>query len=145
MLNVVDSGWVAGGGGRKGWRWQDGGMAEDVRGGAEPGGRGGQDSQPQKQRLTWWQWAFRSRQTGRLSVASWPNLPLWAWIATAVGRRLPFVDGPADTVLGYVGSAALLVWAVGELWSGVNPWRRLLGLGVLVGVATSLVRAALVR
>jgi len=83
---------------------------------------------------------FRSRQTGRLSIVSWPNVPLWLWIATAVARRVPFVDGRADPVLGIVGSVALAAWAVGEPWRGVNPFRRLLGFGVLVGVVISAIR-----
>lgn len=87
--------------------------------------------------LTGWQWVFRSRATGRVSVAAWPNLTLWVWIATAVTRRLPSVRGRAEAVLVLIGTGALVAWAVGELWHGVNPWRRLLGFGVLVGVVIS--------
>lgn len=83
---------------------------------------------------------FRDRQTGRLSIVAWPNLPLWVWIATAVTRRLPAVDGQADVVLTRVGSGALVVWAVGEMWRGVNPWRRLLGFVVLLGVVFAAAR-----
>jgi hypothetical protein len=61
------------------------------------------------------------------------------WIASAVARRLPPVDGRADTVLAVVGSAALVVWALDELRRGVNPWRRLLGTAVLLGVVISAV------
>jgi hypothetical protein len=89
--------------------------------------------------LTGWQWVFRSRQTGRLTIAQWPNPPLWAWIATTLTRRLPPVDGRADTVLAAAGTAALVVWAIGELWRGVNPWRRLLGFAVLLGVLSTAV------
>jgi hypothetical protein len=92
------------------------------------------------QKLTGWRWVFVSRRTGRVSIASWPNVPLWMWIATAVARRIPFVDGRADTALAFVGSVALVVWAIGELWRGVNPWRRLLGLAVLLGMILSAVR-----
>jgi type IV secretory pathway VirB2 component (pilin) len=90
--------------------------------------------------VTGWQWVFRSRQTGRVSIASWPNVPLWIWIATAVARRMPYVHGPADTALTVAGSVALVVWAVGELWRGVNPWRRLLGLAVLLSMVLSAAR-----
>jgi hypothetical protein len=58
---------------------------------------------------------FRSWQTGRLSIAQWPNLSLWVWIATAVTRRLPSVDRRADTVLAVAGTGALVVWAAGDL------------------------------
>jgi hypothetical protein len=42
---------------------------------------------------------FREGRTGRLSIASWPNVPLWIWIATAMERRVPFVHVRADTAL----------------------------------------------
>ena len=86
------------------------------------------------------EWVFRSRQTGRLSIASWPNVPLWIWIATAVALRMPFVHGRADSALNLAGSIALVVWAIGELWRGVNPWRRLLGFAVLLSVVLSAAR-----
>jgi hypothetical protein len=35
------------------------------------------------------------------------------------------------TVVAVVATVALLVWSVDELVRGVNPWRRLLGGGVL--------------
>jgi hypothetical protein len=84
-----------------------------------------------------WQWAFQSRATGRVSIVAWPSLPLWVWIGSATARRLPSVDGRADDLLGIIGTTALVVWAIDELWRGVNPWRRLLGLGVLLGVVFS--------
>jgi hypothetical protein len=92
------------------------------------------------QRLSGWQWVFRSRQTGRVSIAAWPNVPLWIWIATAVAHRLPFVSGQGESALAIAGSVALVVWAIGELWRGVNPWRRLLGLAVLLGTVVSAAR-----
>jgi hypothetical protein len=92
------------------------------------------------QKLTAWQWAFRDRRTGRVSIASWPNIPLWIWIATAVARRMPFVHGRADTALAFAGSVALVAWGIGELWRGVNPWRRLLGFAVLFGMVLSATR-----
>jgi hypothetical protein len=90
--------------------------------------------------LTGWRWVFLSRQTGRLSIVAWPNLPLWVWIATVVARRLPSVDGWVDPALAVVGAVALVLWAVGELWQGVSPFRRLLGVAVLVGLIVTTVR-----
>jgi hypothetical protein len=75
---------------------------------------------------------FENRSTGRLTFAQWPNLPLWVWIgATVLGK---FVT---SSIVGVVGDLGLGVWAVLEVWSGVNPWRRLLGLGALVSLAMS--------
>jgi len=62
------------------------------------------------------------------------------WIATAVTRRLPSVGGRLDAGLGLVGTGALIWWAADELWRGVNPCRRLLGLAVLLGIAVSAAR-----
>lgn len=86
-------------------------------------------------RLSGWQWLLVNRQTGRVSIAQWPNLPLWVWIAVSVAQRVLPLHGRADAALGGIGTVALVVWAVDELWRGVNPWRRLLGLGVLVSTA----------
>jgi hypothetical protein len=90
--------------------------------------------------LTGWRWVFLSRQTGRLSIVAWPNVPLWVWIATVVARRVPFVDGWVDAALAIIGAVALALWAVSELWQGVSPFRRLLGFAVLVGLLIAAVR-----
>jgi hypothetical protein len=95
---------------------------------------------PNEPKLTGWRSLFLSRQTQRQGVVAWPNLPLWVWIASAIARRIPLVDGRVDATVGIVGSVALVVWAVGELWHGVSPFRRLLGFGVLVGMVISIVR-----
>ena len=47
--------------------------------------------------------------------------------------------GTVGTVLRVVEDGSILVWAVDELLRGVNPFRRLLGLVVLVGTVTGLV------
>jgi hypothetical protein len=79
---------------------------------------------------------FENRETGRLSVASWPNPPLWVWIAARVsGHLVP--EGFPHRAAGVIGTVALVLWALLELGSGVNPWRRFLGLVVLVGMACS--------
>jgi hypothetical protein len=88
-------------------------------------------------RRSWLRWLFEDRETARISIASWPNLPLWTWITAQVLRWVAPSGGSLERVLGLVGSVALLVWAGLELWSGVNPWRRLLGLGVLAWLAVS--------
>jgi hypothetical protein len=113
---------------------------EDVKGDPGRGDTWRRGAALRGQKLTGLQWVFRSRRTGRVSIVSWPNVPLWMWIATAVARRLPFVDGRADAALVLAGSVALVVWAIGELWRGVNPWRRLLGFAVLLGTIVSAVR-----
>lgn len=86
-------------------------------------------------------WMFRDRSSGKLVIAQRPNLPLAVWIACVLVRWLARLHGTAATVVGAVGTVALVVWAGDEIARGVNPWRRLLGTAVLaalvVGWATS--------
>jgi hypothetical protein len=84
-------------------------------------------------------WVFRDRRTGRITIAQFPNLALWIFFATAVLRRLVSGPGGLRTAIGSVGVAALGWWAVDELVRGVNPWRRLLGLGGCVLTGAGLV------
>ena len=53
------------------------------------------------------------------------------WVASAL-RRLLDPSGWTGTGLDVVAAGGLVWWAVDELVRGVNPWRRLLGGGVLV-------------
>jgi hypothetical protein len=82
-------------------------------------------------------WFFRSRETGRITVMQLPNVALWIFIATAVLRRVVTGDSGVRTAIGVVGVAALAWWAVDEVVRGVNPWRRVFGLGVCVLVIRS--------
>ena len=76
-------------------------------------------------------WLFRSRVTGRITIAQFPNLPLALFIVAGVAQWLLDPAGRVDTALTVVGTAGLLGWAADELVRGVNPWRRLLGGSVL--------------
>ncbi len=74
-------------------------------------------------------WCFRDRRTGRIVIAQYPNLALWIFLGTVALRWMVGTDGVARTILDGVGAASLAWWAVDEVFRGVNPWRRLLGLG----------------
>ena len=74
--------------------------------------------------VDWW---FRDRATGEITVAQFPNPPLWIFLGTVVARWLVPEDTGAFTTLRVVALASLGWWAVDELVRGVNPWRRLLG------------------
>jgi hypothetical protein len=67
-------------------------------------------------------WFFESRRTGRITIGQWPNIALWVYLAATL---LKF------TVLATV---ALVVWSGDEIVRGVNPFRRVLGAAVLLGV-----------
>jgi hypothetical protein len=73
-------------------------------------------------------WFFRNRRTGHVTIAQFPNLPLWIFIATVALRRVAHT-GTAARAIDWIGVAALAGWALDEVFRGVNPWRRLLGLG----------------
>lgn len=83
-------------------------------------------------------WLFENRQTGRIVVAQWPNIPLWVWIAASAVNWLVHPGGRWGTAFSATGTVALAVWAIDEILRGVNPARRILGAGVLAFVAIRL-------
>lgn len=88
-------------------------------------------------------WAFRDRRTGAIVIGQWPNAPLWLFAAASVAEWLLQAVAPGLPPWLFAGLRiaallALAVWAVDEVVRGVNPWRRVLGGVVLVGLALSL-------
>jgi hypothetical protein len=79
-------------------------------------------------------WLLRDRRTGKWVVVQVPNVLLLVWLATAVPRWVWHLDGRTGDVLTVLGTTALVVWAADEVARGVNPFRRLLGAVVLVGI-----------
>ncbi|MGH9038477.1 MAG: hypothetical protein ACRD0O_22195 [Acidimicrobiia bacterium] len=84
-------------------------------------------------------WLFRNRRTGRITIAQFPNVPLWVFLVASILRRLLDPTGSLDTALQVIATGGLIWWAADELLRGVNPWRRLLGAGVLAGQLLNLV------
>ncbi len=84
-------------------------------------------------------WLFRDRRTGRIVIGQVPNVPLLVWFAATLGRVLAL--GTAASAFGYIGTAALVYWAADEIARGVNPFRRILGAGVLIATAIHLVHS----
>ena len=84
-------------------------------------------------------WLFRNRRTGAITIGQWPNEALLVFLSALVLSRIVEPSGAAATVLAVVATGALIVWALDELVRGVNPWRRMLGAGVLVWQVTGLV------
>ncbi|MEY9855890.1 hypothetical protein ABH935_001494 [Catenulispora sp. GAS73] len=76
---------------------------------------------------------------GRVVLAQWPNLPLIGWLVFAA---LAGISGGGHwrSAAEFVSSAFLFTWAYLELTQGVNYFRRLLGLAVLVVVVSSHLR-----
>lgn len=82
-------------------------------------------------------WFFTDRETGTITVAQFPNTALWIFLA-ALALRLLLPEGDLAAGVGLVGTAALAWWAGDEIIRGVNPWRRTLGGGVMLVIATSI-------
>ena len=80
-------------------------------------------------------WLFRDRVTGGVTVVQAPNLPLGVFMGAVVVRWLADPEGTAGVAVDVVADVALAGWAIDEIVRGVNPWRRMLGATVLVGVA----------
>jgi hypothetical protein len=76
-------------------------------------------------------WFFRNRETGEVTIAQAPNLVLWVAIAAGILLWVLPPSGNPTAALGIVIKGGLLVWAVDEVFRGVNPWRRCLGAAVL--------------
>ena len=88
-------------------------------------------------------WAFRSRETNKITIVQWPNIPLAIFLASIpIGWTLTRHSAAAKAV-DVIGTAGLGWWAIDEVLRGVNPWRRALG---IVGCAFAVSRVlALLR
>jgi hypothetical protein len=85
-------------------------------------------------------WCFRSRETGRITIAQFPNVSLGIFLVTVVARWFVPDDSGARVWLTWVGLAALAWWSIDEVVRGVNPWRRVLGVGGLLAVVAGVAR-----
>lgn len=84
-------------------------------------------------------WMFLNRNTGSVTVAQWPNIPLGLFIVAALALRISHLSGNAERALRVVAEVAIIVWSLDELIRGVNPFRRMLGLGFLVVTMVGLI------
>lgn len=68
--------------------------------------------------------------SGTVTLVQWPNGPLFVWLVT----RFLIVprSGSYQTFFDYIAFGALFTWAWLEMTSGVNYFRRLLGVLILV-------------
>jgi hypothetical protein len=85
-------------------------------------------------------WLFRDRHTGRITIAQFPNVPLWVFLAATALQRLFDPSGDVRTAVRVVATVGLLWWAIDEVIRGVNPWRRFLGGAVLAAQVIALFR-----
>ncbi|MGH6836078.1 MAG: hypothetical protein ACREC9_11115 [Methylocella sp.] len=83
-------------------------------------------------------WCFRNRETGAITVAQMPNLALSVFLVSTAILWLGHPTGAISTGAEVAATGSLIVWAVDEVVRGVNPWRRFLGVAVLIYVVWSL-------
>jgi hypothetical protein len=88
------------------------------------------------------EWLFRNRRTGQITVAQFPNIALAVFLASEVVDRLPWTGTHFHRPMAWIGAAALAWWAVDEVFRGVNPWRRFLGLAGCALVVTDVMGLA---
>ena len=72
---------------------------------------------------------FWKDDNGKVVIYQRPNIYLIGWIIVTVISL--FTEGSIATILGYVGSGLLIIWALLEIFKGVNYFRRTLGVIVL--------------
>ncbi|MGH1572722.1 hypothetical protein ACRAWG_21180 [Methylobacterium sp. P31] len=79
-------------------------------------------------------WLFRDRRTGAITIAQWPNPPLWLFGGLTLATWWAHDREPLAFWLSVGADLALTWWAADELLRGVNPWRRFLGAATLIGL-----------
>ncbi len=76
---------------------------------------------------------FFTDSHGNVVIGQWPNVPLYGWLAaTVLSFAMQQTALKAD--FSALGTAFLFTWAYLELFQGVNYFRRLLGLVVLIAI-----------
>jgi SAM-dependent methyltransferase len=83
-------------------------------------------------------WFLRDRETGKIVIAQWPNVPLLVFLVATAVRLVFSPSGALGTVVSVVGTVALALWAGDEIVRGVNPFRRILGGVVLAALVVGL-------
>jgi hypothetical protein len=78
-----------------------------------------------------WRWWFENRDTGEITIGQFPNWPLFAVAGTWVVGWIADDDSRLADGASIAGTVLWCYWGADELVQGVNPWRRLLGGGVL--------------
>jgi hypothetical protein len=81
---------------------------------------------------------FLNRRTGHITVVQWPNISLSVYIVTAIVLHALHPMGGAETLARVIVNVAIILWAIDELLRGVNPFRRTLGLVVMITTCVTL-------
>lgn len=69
--------------------------------------------------------------SGKIVIAQMPSLPIIIWVVLSL-LKIVYKTGKINLGLDILASVSLFVWAVQELFQGVNYFRRDLGAIVLI-------------
>jgi hypothetical protein len=78
---------------------------------------------------------FRDKN-GEIVIGQPPNLPIIIWLVASL-LQLLFKTGQVNLGLEILATGSLFVWAILELFQGVNYFRKTLGLIVLISLVAS--------
>jgi hypothetical protein len=73
---------------------------------------------------------FFRNKNGQFVIAQKPNFPIIIWIICLIGSRV--FSGIVRDAFSTIGLVAIIIWSLLELFLGVNYFRRILGLIVLL-------------
>jgi hypothetical protein len=79
---------------------------------------------------------FFRDSNGKIVIGQPPNLPILIWGGASI-LQLIFKTGQINFGLDLLATGSLLVWAMLELFQGVNYFRRSLGAIVLISLLAS--------
>ena len=69
---------------------------------------------------------------GKIAIAQFPNLPIIFALVFTLLSFLQNLNNSLENLFSFLASGFIFVWAYLELFQGVNYFRRLLGLVVLI-------------
>jgi hypothetical protein len=93
---------------------------------------------PRTHRRSLWDKTWKDRN-GRYAIWQTPNVWLIGWaVLTTLSL---FFTRTTGSIMAGVAAASLIVWSLLEIFRGVNYFRRLLGLIVIIYAITALIRA----
>ena len=77
---------------------------------------------------------------GTIVIGQYPNWELFAYVVLKIVSLI--VPGPYNRYAADAAAVAIIAWSVLEIYSGVNPFRRLLGAAVLISLGLSWLSSA---
>jgi hypothetical protein len=77
---------------------------------------------------------------GRVVIWQTPNAPLIAWVVLTLISL--FLNGAVSSFFSWAGIVAMFIWALLEIFKGVNYFRRTLGAVVFIMMLLSIIHLA---